>query len=50
MAADHLLGRKSPWSELFAPEGMSAAGIGPDEERFREAIGHVNPDALAHAA
>jgi predicted Zn-dependent peptidase len=36
--------------DLFTPEGLSAAGIGPDEERFREAIGHVNPDALADAA
>jgi predicted Zn-dependent peptidase len=37
-------------AELFAPEGLSAAGIGPSEERFREAVGHVNPDALAEAA
>ena len=35
---------------LFAPEGLSAAGIGPSEDRFREAVGRVNPDALAKAA
>jgi predicted Zn-dependent peptidase len=37
-------------AELFAPEGLSAGGIGPNEERFREAIARVNPDALAQAA
>jgi predicted Zn-dependent peptidase len=37
-------------AELFAPEGLSAGGIGPSEERFREAIARVNPDALAQAA
>ncbi len=37
-------------AELFAPEGLSAGGIGPSEERFREAIAHVNPGALAQAA
>jgi predicted Zn-dependent peptidase len=37
-------------AELFAPEGLSAAGIGPSEERFREAIARVNPRALAQAA
>lgn len=36
--------------DLFAPEGLSAAGIGPSEERFREAVARVNPDALAQAA
>ena len=36
--------------DLFAPEGLSAAGIGPSEERFRDAVGRVNPDALAQAA
>ena len=37
-------------AELFAPEGLSAGGIGPSEERFREAIERVNPGALAQAA
>ncbi len=37
-------------AELFAPEGLSAGGIGPNEERFREAIERVNPGALAQAA
>jgi predicted Zn-dependent peptidase len=37
-------------AELFAPEGLSAGGIGPSEERFSEAIARVNPDALAQAA
>jgi predicted Zn-dependent peptidase len=36
--------------ELFAPERLSAAGIGPSETRFREAIERVNPGALARAA
>ena len=31
---------------LFAPERLSAAGIGPRESRFRAAIARVNP-ALA---
>ena len=34
---------------LLAPEKLSAAGIGPTEERFLAAIGHVNP-GLAKAA
>jgi predicted Zn-dependent peptidase len=34
---------------LLAPDRLSAAGIGPDEERFLEALGRVTP-ALAHAA
>jgi predicted Zn-dependent peptidase len=34
---------------LLAPEKLSAAGIGPSEERFLAAIGHVNP-GLAKAA
>jgi predicted Zn-dependent peptidase len=29
--------------DLFAPEGMSAAGIGADEDVFRSALGAVNP-------
>jgi predicted Zn-dependent peptidase len=37
-------------AELFAPEGLSAGGIGPSEGRFREAIERVNPGALAQAA
>jgi predicted Zn-dependent peptidase len=34
---------------LLSPEKLSAAGIGPSEERFLAAIGHVNP-GLAQAA
>jgi predicted Zn-dependent peptidase len=34
---------------LLAPERLSAAGIGPDEERFLAALEHVTP-ALAAAA
>jgi predicted Zn-dependent peptidase len=34
---------------LLASERLSAAGIGPSEERFLEAVGHVNPQ-LARAA
>jgi predicted Zn-dependent peptidase len=34
---------------LLAPERLSAAGIGPDDERFLEAVGRVTP-TLAHAA
>jgi hypothetical protein len=34
---------------LLAPERLSAAAIGPDEERFLGAIERVNP-ALAAAA
>jgi predicted Zn-dependent peptidase len=33
-------------SELFAPERLSAAGIGPRESRFRSAVARINP-ALA---
>jgi predicted Zn-dependent peptidase len=36
--------------ELFAPRSLSAAGIGPSEERFREAVERVNPHLLARAA
>jgi predicted Zn-dependent peptidase len=32
--------------QLFAPERLSVAGIGPSEERFREAVAALNP-ALA---
>ena len=34
---------------LLPPERLSAAGIGPEEERFREAVERVNP-SLAGAA
>jgi predicted Zn-dependent peptidase len=37
-------------AELFAPEALSAAGIGPSAKRFRDAIARVNPHALADAA
>jgi predicted Zn-dependent peptidase len=37
-------------AELFALEGLSVAGIGPREKRFRDAVAHVNPAALARAA
>ena len=36
--------------ELLAPGRLSAAGIGPDEGRFREAVAHVNPALLSTAA
>jgi predicted Zn-dependent peptidase len=35
--------------ELLSPERLSAAGIGPDEGRFREAVARVNPSLLARA-
>jgi predicted Zn-dependent peptidase len=35
---------------LLAPEGLSAAGIGPSEQRFRAAVERVNPALLARAA
>ncbi len=37
-------------AELFAPGRLSAAGIGPDEMRFRQAVEHVNPSLLSRAA
>jgi predicted Zn-dependent peptidase len=37
-------------AELFAPEGLSAAGIGPSEARFRAALEAVNPLLLREAA
>ena len=37
-------------AELLEPGGLSAAGIGPSEERFREAVERVNPELLARAA
>jgi predicted Zn-dependent peptidase len=36
--------------ELLAPGGLSAACIGPSEERFHAAIERVNPSLLAEAA
>ena len=36
--------------ELLAPGRLSAAGIGPDEDRFREAVARVNPALLSKAA
>jgi predicted Zn-dependent peptidase len=36
--------------ELFAPERLSAAAIGPREQSFRDAVEHVNPVLLAKAA
>ena len=35
---------------LLAPERLSAAGIGPDEGRFAEAVQRVNPGLLEKAA
>ena len=35
---------------LFAPAGLSAAGIGPDEGRFHEAVAQINPALLSKAA
>jgi predicted Zn-dependent peptidase len=35
---------------LLAPERLSAAGIGTDETRFREAVDRVNPGLPARAA
>jgi len=29
--------------QLFPPESLSAAGIGPNEERFRDAMSELNP-------
>jgi predicted Zn-dependent peptidase len=37
-------------TELLASDRLSAAGIGPDEGRFREAVGRVNPGLLERAA
>ncbi len=36
--------------DLYAPELLSAAGIGPSEKRFRAAVARINPDAVARAA
>jgi predicted Zn-dependent peptidase len=32
--------------QLFAPDSLSVSGVGPDEDRFREAVAALNP-ALA---
>ena len=37
-------------ADIFSPEGLSAAGIGPREKSFRDAVARVNPGALARAA
>ena len=37
-------------AELLGPERLSAACIGPSEERFAAAVGRVNPALLARAA
>jgi len=36
--------------DLYAPELLSAAGIGPSEKRFRAAVERINPEAVARAA
>jgi predicted Zn-dependent peptidase len=36
--------------ELYAPEGLSAAGIGPSARRFRAAVERFNPAVLEGAA
>jgi len=35
---------------LLAPERLSAAGVGPDEERFRAAVGRANATLVPRAA
>ena len=37
-------------AHLYAPERLSAAGIGPSEKRFRDAVARVNPALPARAA
>jgi predicted Zn-dependent peptidase len=37
-------------AELLRLDRLSAAGIGPSEDRFRRAIEHVNPGLVARAA
>ena len=37
-------------SELLAPGRLSAAGVGPDEDRFRAAVGQANSGLVARAA
>jgi predicted Zn-dependent peptidase len=33
--------------ELWRPEGLAAAGVGADEDRFRRALGAVSPELVA---
>jgi predicted Zn-dependent peptidase len=35
---------------LLAPDRLSASGVGPDEDRFRAAVAHANPNLVARAA
>jgi predicted Zn-dependent peptidase len=35
---------------LLAPDGLSASGVGPDEDRFRAAVERANPSLLTRAA
>jgi hypothetical protein len=35
---------------LLASEKLSASGIGPSEERFREAVRRIKPELSARAA
>jgi len=35
---------------LLAPDRLSASGVGPDEDRFRAAVGHANANLSARAA
>jgi predicted Zn-dependent peptidase len=37
-------------AELWAPERLSAAGIGPDEDAFRTAVEEICPGASERAA
>jgi len=37
-------------TDLLRREGLSAAGIGPSERRFRAAVERVNPALVARAA
>jgi predicted Zn-dependent peptidase len=36
--------------EIFPVGRLSAAGIGPDEDRFRDAVARINPELLSEAA
>ena len=36
--------------ELLSVDRLSAAGIGPDEARFRDAVARVSPRLLSEAA
>jgi predicted Zn-dependent peptidase len=36
--------------DLLAPERLSAAGVGPDEDRFNAAVRRANPNLVARAA